>query len=66
MAKLYELRLLIEKISKEKGLNPSQIKGKIGLLIGEPVGSITENTPDDPAVLAKMKGAIKDVLGVAV
>jgi len=40
------------------------VKGKISLRSGKLLSFITPTTPDDPAGIAKLKQAVKDVLNV--
>jgi len=59
---LYDLRIAIEKKIKGDGLDEAKFKGQIGLRAGKLLALITPNTPDDPAVIAKLRQAAKDVL----
>jgi hypothetical protein len=59
---LYDARVKIEAIIKEKNLSESQVKGAIGLKSGVLLALIQPDTPDDAAKLDKLKAAVKEVL----
>jgi hypothetical protein len=65
VSQLYELKVLIEEKIKANHLDAAEIKGQIGLKSGRLLAFINANTPDDPAVVAKLRQAIKDVLKVS-
>jgi hypothetical protein len=48
VSQLYDLRLLIEEKIKSAGLDPMEMKGKIGLRSGKLLALISPSTPDDP------------------
>ncbi|MGA8541583.1 MAG: hypothetical protein WB566_18925 [Terriglobales bacterium] len=64
MSQLYDLRILIEEKIKASGLDAMDVKGKISLRSGKLLSFITPTTPDDPAGLAKLKLAAKEVLNI--
>jgi hypothetical protein len=64
MSQLYDLRLLIEERIKLEGLDPMEIKGKIGLRSGKLLALISPSTPDDPVAIAKLKQAAKETLNL--
>ena len=64
MSTLYDLRLLIEERIRLEGLDPMEIKGKIGLRSGKLLALISPSTPDDPVVIAKLKQAAKETLNL--
>jgi hypothetical protein len=64
VSQLYDLRLLVENTIKAKGLDAMDVKGKIGLRSGRMLAFITPTTEDDPAAIAKLKQAVKDVLQI--
>ena len=64
MSTLYDLRLLIEERIKLEGLDPMEIKGKIGLRSGKLLALISPSTPDDPVVIAKLKQVAKETLNL--
>ena len=53
----------IEKIITEKGLDPNQTRGLIGMKSGFFLVIITPDTPDDTAQLASLRKAAEEVLG---
>jgi hypothetical protein len=58
------MKLRIEaKIQADK-LDANEVKGKIGLRAGRLLAFITADTPDDCAVVARLKHAAKDVLNL--
>ena len=64
MSQLYDLKVLIETNITEKGLDSAEVRGKIALKAGRLLSFISPSTPDDPAGVAKLKQAIKDVLNI--
>jgi len=64
VSQLYDLRMLIEAKIKTSGLDVADTKGKIGLRAGKLLGFISPSTPDDPAAIAKLKLAAKEVLNL--
>lgn len=64
MSQLYDLKVLIEEKIKANGLDAADVKGQIGLKSGKLLAFINASTPDDPATVAKLKQAIKDVLNI--
>ncbi|MFA5975190.1 MAG: hypothetical protein WC859_03385 [Elusimicrobiota bacterium] len=66
MGKLYDLRMAIEKKIAETGQNAFIVKGQIGLKAGVPIGMIGPNSPDDPAVIEKLKAAAVEILKTTV
>ena len=64
MSQLYDLRILIEANIAAGGLDSAEVRGKIALRAGRLLSFISPNTPDDPAGVAKLKQAIKDVLNI--
>ena len=65
MSQLYEIKLRIEEKIKTDGLDANDIKGKIGLRAGKLLAFITATTPDDPATVAKLKQAAKEILNIS-
>ncbi len=65
MGRLFEMRQSIDKLLAGK---PDQfvVKGKIGMAAGMLIGGISDKTPDDPAAIAKLAAAVKQVLGVQI
>jgi hypothetical protein len=64
VSQLYDLRILIEENIKTSGLDAMEVKGKISLRSGKLLAFITRTTPDDPAAIAKLKQAAKEVLNL--
>ncbi len=64
VSQLYDLRLRIEEKIKNAGLDPMEIKGKIGLRSGKLLALISPTTPDDPQAIAKLKLAAREVLNL--
>ena len=64
MSQLYDLKILIEANIAAGGLDSAEVRGKIALKAGRLLSFISPNTPDDPAGVAKLKQAIKDVLNI--
>jgi len=64
VSQLYDLKILIEANIAAGGLDSAEVRGKIALRAGRLLSFISPNTPDDPAGVAKLKQAIKDVLNI--
>jgi hypothetical protein len=65
VGQLYDLRVKIEEKIKHSGLDAAEVRGKIGLRSGRLIAFISPTTPDDPAAVAKLKQAAKDVLNIS-
>lgn len=65
MSQLYDMRMEIEAKIKSSGLDAMDVKGKIGLRSGKLLAFITPTTPDDPALIAKLRAAAKEVLNLS-
>jgi hypothetical protein len=65
VAVIYDLRIAIEKKIKEKGVDEAKYRGLVGLKAGRLLSLISANTPDDPAAIAKLRNAAREVLGVS-
>ncbi len=63
-SQLYDMRMQIEAHIKSKGLDAMDVKGKIGLRSGKLLAFITPATADDPAAIARLKAAAKEVLNL--
>lgn len=64
MGKLNDIKLQIEQKIKADGLDAKEVKGKIGLRSGKLLSFISESTPDDPVVIAKLQQAAKELLNL--
>ena len=64
MSQLYDMKLLIEQKIKDGKFDAAEVKGKIGLRSGTVLAFISATTPDDPAKVAKLKNAAKEVLNL--
>ena len=62
MGKLYEGKLKIEHIIKEKRLDPVLTKGLISLEVGFLLNLIRQDTPDDAMKIEKLSKAVKKIL----
>jgi hypothetical protein len=65
MSQLYDLKLLIEKKIKADGLDANAVRGKIGLQSGRMLLLIDANSKDDPAAVASLRQAIKEILNIS-
>jgi len=65
VSQLYDMRMQIEAKIKSSGLDAMDVKGKIGLRSGKLLAFITPTTPDDPATVAKLKAAAKEILNLS-
>ena len=65
VSQLYDMRMQIEAKIKSSGVDAMDAKGKIGLRSGKLLAFITPTTPDDPATVAKLKAAAKEILNLS-
>ena len=65
MSVLYDMRGSIEEKIRADGLDEVKVKGEIGLRMGRILSLISPRTVDDPAVVARMRQAAKDVLNIS-
>lgn len=65
MSQLYDLKLLIESKIKADGLDANAVRGKIGLQSGRMLLLIDANSKDDPAAVASLRQAIKEILNIS-
>jgi hypothetical protein len=64
VSEIYDLRIRIEEQIKAKGLDFMEVRGQIGLRSGKLLAFITPTTADEPAAIAKLKKAAKEVLNL--
>jgi hypothetical protein len=64
MSRLYDAKVALEKVVREKGLDPIEIGGKVSLKSGVLLAFVRPDTPDDAAKLEKLRAAVRQVLGV--
>jgi len=62
MGRLYEAKVRVEQIIREKGLSEAEIKGALSLRSGVLLALVRQETPDDPVKLEKLRAAAKAVL----
>jgi hypothetical protein len=65
VSQLYDMRMAIEARIEVSGADAMDVKGKIGLRSGKLLAFITPTTPDDPALVAKLRAAAKEVLNLS-
>jgi len=63
MGQLYEMVQRIDQLILRKGLPFAKTKGLVVIKAGFSLVLIEPTTPDDPAKAAKLRAAVKDVLG---
>jgi hypothetical protein len=63
MGQIFTLKTQIEQIIQERGLDPTQTRGKIGMKAGVLLSLINAGSPDDPAKVSKLRQAAEEVLG---
>jgi hypothetical protein len=61
VSQLYDLKVKIEEKINSSGVDPKEVKGKLGLRSGILLSLINPNTPE---TIAKLKQAAKEVLNV--
>lgn len=64
MGKLYDVRMKIEQITKDRNLDPFKTKGELTLRCGFMISLIKESTPDDEEKLKKLKNAVREVFKI--
>jgi hypothetical protein len=64
MGKLFDAKQRIDEVIAQKGLDPVQTRGAIGLKAGTLMGLIMQSTPDDDAKLKRLVDAAKEILKV--
>ncbi|HLP15260.1 MAG TPA: hypothetical protein VK470_03315 [Bacteroidota bacterium] len=64
MGQLYDARMKIEAIIKEKKLDEYSIRGKIGMKSGLILALLKPETPDDAEKLGKLQSAVQEILNV--
>ncbi|GEJ56513.1 hypothetical protein [Anaeromyxobacter diazotrophicus] len=62
MGQLYDAKLKVEQIIREKNLKESEIKGALSLKSGLLLALVNPATPDDAGKLEKLAAAVKAVL----
>jgi hypothetical protein len=65
MGQLFDAKLKLEQIIREKNLNESEIKGRLSLKSGLILALVREETPDDPVKLEKLRAAAQALLKVS-
>jgi hypothetical protein len=66
VSQLYDLKIRVDERIKAGNLDGAEVRGRIGLKAGRLLAFISPSTPDDPASVAKLKLAIKEVLNINV
>jgi len=64
MGALFDAKQKIDVAIQQRGLDPAQTKGAIGLRTGLLLNLVNANTPDDPAKFAKLKQVAAELLGL--
>jgi hypothetical protein len=65
MGQLNDMKVKIDQVIVQKGLDAASIRGKIGMKAGVLLTLVNAGTPDDPAKVEKLKAAAQEVLGQA-
>jgi hypothetical protein len=63
MGQMYETVKQIEAVIAKKGLPQFRMKGLIAIRVGFALSLVSDKTPDDPAKIAALRAAAKEVLG---
>ena len=63
MSQLYEMVQQLDQLIHRKGLPFAKTKGLVVIKAGFSLVLIEPTTPDDPAKVAKLRAAVKDVIG---
>ena len=62
MGHLYDARLKVEKVIRDRALDESEVKGKLSLRSGVLLALVRQETPDDPVKLEKLRAAVRQML----
>jgi hypothetical protein len=63
MSQLYEMVQQLDQLIHRKGLPFAKTKGLVVIKAGFSLVLIEPTTPDDPTKVAKLRAAVKDVIG---
>jgi hypothetical protein len=63
MGELYDAKVTVDRLIREKNLDAAAVKGKLSLKSGVLLSLVRQDTPDDPAKLEKLRDAVRKVLG---
>jgi hypothetical protein len=66
MNRLYDAKVALEKVVRERGLDPIETAGKISLKSGVLLAFVRVDTPDDPVKLEKVRAAVRQLLGAEI
>lgn len=64
MGQLYDAKVRLEQVIRDRGLDASRLLGKLSLRSGTLLALIQPDTPDDGTKLAKLRAAAKELLSV--
>jgi hypothetical protein len=62
MGKLYDAKVRLEELIRERKLDEAAVKGSLSLKSGVLLALVRPETPDDPAKLEKLRAAARQVL----
>jgi hypothetical protein len=62
MGQLYDAKVKLEQIIREKNLNEAETKGALSLKSGLLLALVRQDTPDDPVKLEKLRAAARTML----
>jgi hypothetical protein len=62
MGELFDAKLKLDRIIREKNLNASEVTGKLSLRSGVLLSLVRQDTPDDPAKIEKLRDAVRKLL----
>jgi hypothetical protein len=62
MGQLYDAKVKLEQIIREKNLNEAETKGALSLKSGLLLALVRQDTPDDPVKLEKLRAAARAML----
>jgi len=62
MSDLYNARVKVEQLIRERGLDEFAVKGMLSLRSGVLLSLLTPNTPDDRKRLEQLRAAVREVL----
>jgi hypothetical protein len=64
MGLLYDAKVKLESVIRERRLDESALRGKLSLRSGMLLALVRPDTPDDPAKLQKLRAAARELLSV--
>jgi hypothetical protein len=62
MGQLFDAKLKLDRLIREKNLDVAEVNGKLSLKSGVLLALVRETTPDDPAKMERLRDAARKLL----